>query len=138
MKFEYPFERKWVVASAILSGLSMFFGLAILSKESSWILMYLSFVFCLTLIVLPLKYYFYLKKEQELESEYIPESEEEKSKSYMDIIILFCLAMIAICFPFILTLFLDPLWWIIAISGSVPGICLPEIILYVYSKTAEN
>jgi len=138
LNFEYPFGGKWVLFSGVLSGISIALGLIILSRDWVAIVMYLVFVLLCILVVLPLKFFFYLKKEEEIEEEPTENLESGKNKYRLKIIIFSCLIIMVLFSPFILAVFMDPVWWVILISGVVPGVNVPEIILYVFSKVKNR
>jgi hypothetical protein len=52
--------------------------------------------------------------------------------------LLLCLSIVALFVPLILLMFLEPLWWLICITGYVPAVNIPEIILYVYSRRSAR
>jgi hypothetical protein len=52
--------------------------------------------------------------------------------------LLLCFAIVALFVPLILLMFLEPLWWLICITGYVPAVNIPEIILYLYSRRSAG
>jgi heme/copper-type cytochrome/quinol oxidase subunit 3 len=143
--FEYPYGERWVLASGILSAISIILAIIILRSYNVVVfLLYFAFTSVLTLVILALKYYFYSRREEEMSEHYPVESEEVPEKGRTkSLVLLILIAMAALFSPLILsyvvlTSSIDPIWWIIAISGFVPAVSIPEIILFVYARRQEK
>lgn len=122
-----------------MSGISMAFAVAILKDDAQALFLYFSFTFIFTSIVLALKYYFYTKKWEQISEEVSTEENEVSDKRWKWSLILLVLLTLGILFtPLILSYILDPLWLIISISGFVPGVSIPEIILFLYSRWKKD
>jgi hypothetical protein len=138
-RFEYPLGRAWVCASAIMSGISIAFAIAILKDDVKALFLYFTFTSLFTLIVLALKYHFYSKKWEQISEEVSSASDEVSDKRWKLGFVLLVLLTLGILFtPLILSYILDPLWLIISISGFVPGVSIPEIILFLYSRSKKD
>jgi len=138
--FEYPFGKRWVYASVFMSAITIVFAVVMFSGEGSYALIsYFSFTFLGTVAVLILKSYLYSLKACE-QSE-APSSEDEKEiprTRRWSFILLLCVAIAALFVPLILLMVLEPLWWLICITGYVPAVNIPEIILYLYSRRSAR
>lgn len=135
--FEYPFGKKWVFASFAMSLISIIFGVFMLSEEGlATLLVYFSFMFIATVIVLAFKFYLYFLRRHEPSGTETFEDEGEASKKHLKLsfIVLVCLAIVSLFVPLILLMFLEPLWWVICIASYVPAVNIPEVILYTYCK----
>ena len=134
--FEYPFSRKWVYASAFLSVISITLTVVMLRDYLFAIILYFVFIFALTLVILAFKSHFYSAKEKEIREFQPMEIEEETRASIWtkSFVLLMLLTLLAFLSPLFLSFILPPEWWIIVISGFIPGMSLPEVILYLYSK----
>jgi len=136
-----------VYASAVLTGISIVFATVVLigedSKELSLytltfmvhpLLLYFVFTSLLTVAVLLLKFYLYSAKE-EVSEDYPFEDAQKPRGSRRRWSLLVLLLTVAVLFlPLILSVFVEPLWSFISISGFVPAVAFPEIILYIYSR----
>ncbi|MEM2111405.1 MAG: hypothetical protein QXX08_05960 [Candidatus Bathyarchaeia archaeon] len=132
--FEYPFSRKWVYASAFLAFLSITFTVVMLKDYLFAIILYFVFVSALTLVILAFKSRFYSKREKEMR-EFQPIEPEEKTSIWTkSFVLLMLLTLMAFLSPLFLSFLLPPEWWIIVISGFIPAMSIPEVILYLYSK----
>lgn len=138
--FEYPFGKNWVIASAVMSGISIVFAIAILGADAFALFLYFLFTCSLILVVLVLKFHYYSTRNEEMPEEYSSEGEEQVPEGHWkrNFVILLILTAVALISPLIFSLILDPLWWIIIISGFVPGVSIPEVILYLYSRRSTK
>lgn len=149
--FEYPFSRTWVWASVVLAGLAMAFTTFLLKDEGPVglftftvhpLLLYFVFTFIFAMAILALKFYIYSTKDEEKLESHIFEDEEKRSKKLRwrrwSFILVLCLTVAALFLPLFLSLFLEPLWSFIVISGFVPAVAIPEIILYIYSRRSRR
>jgi len=134
--FEYPYDKKWVYASAALSGISIAFAVSILRDDVGALLLYFAFTSFFTLIILALKFHFYSEREKKMVENYSIEDEKEAPKRgwMQSLILLMVITLLVLLSPLILSYLLDPLWWVIIVSGFVPGVSIPEIILFIYSQ----
>jgi carbon starvation protein CstA len=103
-------------------------------------LLYFAFVSVLTMAVLVLKFYLYSVREEESSEGRLFEGEEEVRKRRLrwSFIIVLCLIIAALFSPLILLALLEPLWTFIIISGFIPAVSIPEIILYTYSQRSKG
>jgi hypothetical protein len=139
--FEYPFGKRWVFISGLMSGIAFVFAVFMLSGEGTFtLLLYVVFTSIFTVAVLALKFYLYFLRGHESPETYSVEGGEQqivKRRLKWSFILLVCLAIVALFVPIILLYFLSPLWWLICITSYVPGVNIPEIILYIYA-TLKN
>ena len=141
---EYPFGKTWVYASAVMAGISIIFAIEVLSEEEPKsstlmippLLLYFIFTSILTVAILALKFYLYSRMDEEpLKNSLIEDMEKTPKRRWRwSLIALLCLTIAALFSPLLLLQILEPLWWIIGISGFVPAVTIPEIILYTYSR----
>jgi archaellum biogenesis protein FlaJ (TadC family) len=128
----------------MLSTISIVLAVAILRSNVIVLLLYLAFTSVLTLVILALKYYFYSRREEEMHENYSIEREEAPEKGRMkSLILLILIAAVALFSPLILSYIIltsniDPIWWIIIVSGFVPGVSIPEIILFIYARRSTK
>lgn len=136
-RFEYPFGKRWVYASAFMAGISIVFAVFMLSEEGYLALIkYFAFTFLTTIAVLALKFYIYFVRRQESAKTTSFDMKEEvpKRRWRWSFIALLCLAIASLFVPLILLVVLEPLWWLICIGGYVPAVNIPEVVLYLYSQ----
>jgi len=147
---EYPFKKSWVCAATLMAIISIIFAVLVLAGEEPLVvsfyffypftfvthplLLYSLFVSCLIIIVFIVKLYLYSIDEEEPEDSFTTGKEVAKRRWRWSLIILFGSAIAALFIPLVLLAFLDPLWWFISISGFVPGITIPEIMLFLYCR----
>lgn len=126
--------------SAVLSGISIVFAIYFLAGIAGALLLYFAFTSILTVVILVLKYYLYSEREGDTRESSLSENEEEAAKGSgrRNLMIVIFITIAAIVSPMILAFALDPLWFIISISGYAPGISIPEIIIYVYSRLSAK
>jgi hypothetical protein len=138
--FEYPFGKNWVIASAVMSAIAIAFAIAVLGSDAFGISLYFLFTCSLTLVVLVLKFQYYSTRKEEIPEEYSSGGEEQASEDHWkrSFVILLIVIAIALISPLIFSYILDPMWWIIIISGFVPGVSIPEVILYLYSRRSAK
>jgi Ca2+/Na+ antiporter len=134
--FEYPFGKRWVYASVFMSAIAIVAAVFMLNGEGpSALLSYFSFTFLATVVVLVLKFYLYSSKAREpLEASSFEDEKELPRKRRWSFMLLLCLAIVALFVPLVLLMVLEPLWWVICITGYVPAVNIPEIVLYLYSR----
>lgn len=132
--YEYPYSKKWVFFSCVLTVLSITFTLLALSDPIS-ILLFFAFTFILAGIFFLLKLRLYsMKTEHELGSHF---ALEEKVPRRFFVILLLVL-FVALFLPFLLLLILEPLSWFISITGFIAGVNIPEVFLYLYFRRGEK
>jgi H+/Cl- antiporter ClcA len=149
---EYPFSKTWVYASAVIAGVSIVFAVLFLidaePQEFSFdtftfmihpLLLYFIFTSLLTLAMLFLKFYLYSTKEKTSENHF--SGSEQEAHGFLRrwlLVIMMLLTVAALFSPLVLWYFLGNLWSFLGISGFVPAVSIPEIILYVYSQRRQN
>lgn len=149
--FEYPFSRTWVWAGVVLAGLAMGFATFLLKDEGPVglfgfmfhpLLLYFVFTFVFASAVLALKFYLYSMKDEETLESHIFEDEEERLKKFRwrrwSLILVLCLTVAGLFLPLFSLLVLEPLWSFLVISGFVPAVTIPEIILFIYSRRSRS
>lgn len=148
--FEYPFGKRGVYLSLIFSIVSIAFAAIVLIEEEPVrlsptfmippLLLYFAFTAALTLAILAVKFYLLYREEEEMSQRYPSQGEGKPPRTHLkrNLIILLCLVIVALFSPLILSIFLDPLCWFITISGFVPAVSVPEIILYIYSRRRRS
>jgi len=150
--FEYPFSKTWVYISAVIAGISIALAVLLLIGEEPQkfsfntftfmihpLLLYFIFTSLLTVAVLSLKFYLYSTKEEVSESHF--PGGEQATRGFLRrwiLVIMLFLTVGALFLPLILSFFLGPLWSFLSISGFIPAVSIPEIILYIYSKRRGN
>jgi uncharacterized ion transporter superfamily protein YfcC len=138
--FEYPFGKRWVLASAFLSLISIVFAVTFLIDYLDALLMFFGFTSLFIAVMTVLKYYLYSKRSKESQDDYVS-IEEERSAGFRwsrSVVLYLFIMILAFLSPVILSYLLDPMWWIIIICGFVPGISVPEIILYLYAHRKKK
>lgn len=150
--FEYPFRKTWVYAGAVMAGFSIVFAIVFLIGEEPEkfsfytftfmihpVVLYFLFTSFLTVVILSLKFYLYSAKDESSESHLF--MGEQKTQGFLrrwSLIIVLFLTVAVLSVPVVLSVFLAPLWWFIGVSGFVPAVTIPEIILYMYSRRSRN
>ncbi len=133
--FEYPFGKKGVYISGVMSGISIVFAITLLRDDISALLLYFAFTSILVVVFFALKFYLYSERiKGTLESG----KEEPKKHRTLHLILLILIVTAVLLSPLIFSYTLDPVWWIISISGFVPGVSIPEILLFLYARRTRK
>lgn len=135
-KVSYPFSKGRVYFNAVTMVIVLLVSISLLLDYSTFtsLLCYLAFSAIVTFVSFELKLHL-LFKMQKTETEVGgPDKGKTEDSEKWKIILVAIGFGLALLFPVISTVFLDPTSWFVGFSSFVTGISLSEVVLYFYIK----